>query len=250
MNSTIHHIQLDGWLCNGGIDPLITSVAQLMKVCNSYTEIPAQDYREAVRYAAIHMEAITHLPPMWEHGKRNDCTSPELDAIAMRYFDEIRVPGWKRARPIMKDTWTTAQLLAKHGNTSCLAQCEDVEDLIQAIRLAGSYNGFEAELAITGFRSFNRAQFYNAKNPNNGRDLFTYEFGWEGSLVIYVSFNPQYGRKLLPGWRDWCDLPPSEFIADCGQLGRALNADESSLQNNTGIECQWRFLKAETQNRN
>jgi len=69
------------------------------------------------------------------------------------------------------------------------AECRNLEDLKECIKIIDSYNDFEAESiceALDKYASLKR--FYNEDNPNNKEDFFTFEIGREGSPVIYIKF--------------------------------------------------------------
>lgn len=69
-------------------------------------------------------------------------------------------------------------------------QCDDLEDLKKCVKIVASYNEFNAnEVCIALNKHLYFGQYWNANNPNNGRDLLKYKFAREYSPAIYVTFS-------------------------------------------------------------
>ena len=229
----IHVVKLPGhWMTNGSINPLIRTWEEVRHYGEQWTEIS--------RIAAINAGIKTSWP--WNP------TEAEAKATFEAYRNRKSEPGWQRGDGILPGIHTTAQLLAKHGNTACLAQCQDIRDLCECLKLTGSYNGFDDDKSIAAFVEFNRARFYGNDNCNTGRDAYEYHFGWEGSHVVYIEYRAYGGEMnvLTPGWRGYYKMDSDRFKAHCQELAIQTNADESDCvedvpSSRAGSSCKWRL---------
>jgi hypothetical protein len=227
MNKIIIPCWRCNWRCNGSINPLIRSVEQLRAVSG-------EEFREAARWCATSLQQDTQ-----DWSRRS---SSELEAVVQKFFERRVEPRWQRAREILPRVRSAAQFLAKHGNTDCRAQCEDLADLLTCFALVGSYNFFDATIGAAAFHRFNRAQFFSENNPNTGRDAFTYSFGWEGSHAVYIRLILTFGVKVLsPDWRHWQHYTAEDFKRDCQRLARESSADESGLFESDETVQTWRL---------
>lgn len=223
------------WMCNGSINPLIRSVMQLKEICTDDA-----DWREAVRCLDIQLSCYGQYPSVYTP----ELTETQLRDIAQRWLEWRATPFWKRSgkEEIAPGMRTTAQLLSKHGNLHCRAECCDIDDICRCFELAGSYNDFDSNLAIREFRRFNLGQYYSNDNPNTGSDAFHYHFGWEGSLVVYIDARFYLGLKTLSrDWKHWTECDPDTFAAMCRDLGKRTRADESDLSEDHKDSRTWRL---------
>jgi hypothetical protein len=169
-------------------------------------------------------------------------SEPDVIKIADTIYARPKSPSWQRRAPLIGNAHTTAQLLAKHGNLDCRAQCVDIADLLACFRLMGSYNGFEHDKAAREFQAFNRAQYYSDNNCNNGTDAFTYFYGWEGSHVVYIRavFYNRF-RVLSPDWKTEEDMSREDFGVACSLLGKHTDADENDQSSESDNSVTWRL---------
>lgn len=215
------------WRCNGGINPLIRTEEELADCCETEAE-----FKEAIRWMKIHLEC---------HHK---VTSGELmlatpAEICKRYRESLSM---SRRPEILPGITTAAQLLAKHGNLHCLAECDSIRDLQRCFALMGNVNEFNTSRVSVAFGRFNRVAYYSVDNPNTGRDAFTYEIGKECSEVVYITFRCLYLTKVLtPDWRHFVEYTPDDFQSDCRILARATRADESDCVEADEHRVKWRL---------
>lgn len=214
-------VEIDGWLCNGSINPLIRSYPQLK-------ELAGADLSKALRYAAIELETYFHIGGYMNQDLEG-VTESEREGLFNEWMQHKKRPFWKTLELIPgSGIRTTAQLLAKHGNLNCRAACCDIEDLCEALRLGESCNGLDAPKVAAEFRRFNLLRYYGPCNPNAGLDVFHYSYGCEGTTVVYIDaiFT---GRMLTlsPDWKHYTELDRTTFEILCTDLGRRTMADES-----------------------
>lgn len=95
----------------------------------------------------------------------------------------------------LKDCKTSAQAVTKicyneeTRNLNFRIECENLDDLLGCIHIIKEYNDFDWKIInknLVEYANFKR--YYNHDNPNNGKDLLTYEIGREGSPVIYIKY--------------------------------------------------------------
>ena len=223
-------IDIKNWRCNGSINSLIRNFVQLKKITQTEKEL-----NEAIRWMKIELECFFKLKNL----------SHDDQTIAEIYFENKSLPRWKlKGMEILPGLRTVAQVLAKKGNQDCLAKCNDFEDLIYCLELVGDYNEFNSSETIQNLKNFNKKIYYNENNLNNGKDLFDYWFGWEGSHVFYVGFNHQYHKfALAPDYQNYYPYPVTEFEIDCGILAKNINANEFEFteQNDTVTKSRFWF---------
>lgn len=237
-------IEITNWKCNGSIHPLIGSVDRLK-------QIAVGEYDEAVRWAAIHLDTY-HKEYVKEHYPRvrslfKDCGEwssvppHEMDRIVQTFMVFRNIPFWKNGPEIASGCRTTAQLLAKHGNTDCLAACNDFEDLVQCFCLTGQYNNFDPLKASKVFGRLGKLRrYYGAWNPNSGNELIDFKFGNEGSTVVYARLPGS--KAMVISNREMTeadDFTPDDFKRMCVGVGRDSLADESDWVDGDG--GWWRF---------
>ncbi len=234
-------IEIPGWVCNGSINPLIRSEAELLKVITGTVTDGSVDeaFDEAVRWTKIHMQCHTsrELWDVWEK------QTPSY--ILSEYFKMRAVPLWKtieRKAPFTMEIATIAQMVAKHGGTDSRAAARDFEDLLQCLTLVGQYNDFEPVDVRSVLQEVNRKQFYNPSNPNNGKDIFKYHVAWEGSFALYVTMSPMFDKRVLtPDWRGWEPYDAASFDADMQVVKEAGGPDEFDLTSETETRRTYRF---------
>jgi len=218
------------WRCNGGINPLIQSL-------EAFKAISGHEPDEAIRRLKIEAE----FRQRGFFDEKQATKAGELTPDQAWHFLET-LPRYRKRKDILPGISTTAQLLTKHGNLDCRAGCRDVKDLLRCVDLVGSYNDHDAELARRTIERFNRMLYYNDNNPNNTNDLFHYQFGWEGSHVIYVELRHHGKSKVLrDDFRAWRDYKVIEFKADCMTAGELMKADESNIVDENDFAAQWRW---------
>ncbi len=213
-------------MCNGDLDPLIRDFPHLCEICRHDPE----QIKEAGRICAISLK--------WAA----ECNTLERAQAAFDAWRAARsTPAWRKFPDRLPGIKTPAQFLAQHGNLDCRAVCADASDLARCAELVGSYNQFDAPLFVRQLAEFNRRGFHNPGNPNNGRDLFTYVFGWEGSHVTYVKFNARFGRELNAPSTHWRALTTARFQSDCHTLGEITHADENHVVEEDDERVVWRL---------
>jgi len=226
-------IEIQGWLCNGSINPLIRDFLTL-------AQIAGDELEKALWYCAIELEV---------HGKEKEISQEEIArftpeqrmALFYRWYNWKNRPRWKH-NEILPGIWTTAQLLARHGSLDCRSRCADLRDLTTAIRLTESYNEFEPLSVALAFEEFNLARFFNNNNPNTGQDCFDYFYGWEGSSVIYIRASFRYGLMAMDNaWARWFRVTPESFKVRCEGLAGRINADESWASDADEDTITWRL---------
>lgn len=216
------------WLCNGGINPLIRTEQDL-----GIASRDDADFLEGVRYMRIHLECFHKL-------NAGDLALASTSEVCRKYFE-------LRDRPPRREIgntgcFSTAQLLAKHGNTDCRAQCANLRDLLACFKLMGSYNNFEDDKSSLVFERFNRLSYFGETNPNTGIDAFQYHFGWEGSHVVYIRYRNRYLNSVLTAdWRHYEEYTSEQFTSDCERLGRNVDADECDLSDEDEASPEFRL---------
>ena len=227
-------------ITNGNINPLIRSLPQLREVAGDQLPQALWTMRSALDTAKIPCPV--------------PCVHPIPDAAAElvvhTYFGARRRLGFPFSRserkPLLPDIYTPAQFLARHGNGDCHAACEDFTDLCACLRMVGDYNDFDNELCRRELHAFNRPAWYGPDNTNTGKDAFQWQFGWEGSLVLYVSIvTCQLAFPLLS--HDFSTLTTysaEELSAEFQALGQRCRADETDpvrQWSNGTLSLEWRF---------
>jgi hypothetical protein len=162
---------------------------------------------------------------------------PKQDSVdsTRPYGNWIRLHGrhhtrehWERVWSWTQERWlegaeAVAEILSHDGDDP--AKLAGVDYMPP---LCGSYNDFDAGVANTAFEAFNCLTYYNANNPNNGRDAFQYDFAWEGSHAVYITARWHYPVRILDETcRFWRKMPREEFNSRCQGLARKVAADES-----------------------
>lgn len=90
---------------------------------------------------------------------------------------------------------TSAQAVTKIGynedtrNLDFRIECENLDDLLECVKIIKEYNDFDWKIVNENLAKYaNFKRYYNPDNPNNGKDLLTYEVGRENSPVIYIKY--------------------------------------------------------------
>lgn len=230
-------VHIPGWLCNGSINPLIRHYLQLKVIAGA-------NLSQAICYASVEMECYFHEGKAFTQEQIEQMTDAEKAAVFYAWQQRKRAPAWKRRKPILQDgsyePRTAAQLLARHGNLECRAKCEDIEDLCASLRFTHSYNDFDASEVASAFERFNLERYYENANPNAGRDIFTYFYGWEGSSVIYIQSRFTYRiLALSQDWKRWTELTKSTFGSLVQTLAERTKADECDCREDGELWRLW-----------
>lgn len=227
-------VKIENWRCNGTINPLIREYPQLCKIAGP--ELP-----EALRWCSIAMECYYHEGKSLTPEEAAKLTNQQGAALFYSWYQHSH-RLINRGPEIMPGIQTTAQLLAKHGNLYCLAECVDCIDLCKAISLTRGYNDFDPQAVSLEFGRFNLARIYPTDNPNAGRDAFKYYYGCECSAVIYIEANFRYGLRVMDrAWQHWTELDPQTFGVMVKELGRRCRADECNQSEETECSATWRL---------
>jgi hypothetical protein len=122
-------------------------------------------------------------------------------------------------------------------------QTEGLADLKECVKIIRSYNEFDHQKINDVLEIFaNFPQYYNPNNPNNGKDLLTYEIGREGSPVLYIScyFFEDMPNYYLDQNKEIKSFTKDLFIKNMKELGRLALADEADLTEG-GLKHEFRF---------
>lgn len=126
-------------------------------------------------------------------------------------------------------------------NLSFRAECEDYADFEKCMQLIESYNEFDAAGMLLSLKSYlARKKYFNDNNPNNGNDFFKFEIAREGSPAFYVSFNPEWDKRIIVGGKV-TDYTVAEFKSEMEALRDFIKADEMDIEEGHKIECRFWF---------
>ncbi len=139
----------------------------------------------------------------------------------------------------LKDCKTSAQAVTKicyNGDTRNLnfrIECENLDDLLECVHIIKGYNDFDWKVInenLVEYANFKR--YYNHDNPNDGKDLLTYEIGREGSPVIYIKyFSISMLRNKYEENGEIKELTQELFEKNMKALGALVKADECDFGN-------------------
>jgi len=220
-------------ICNGGINPLIRRPDELIRIAG-------HEQREQAEW---NLKVDAESRQRRELGAENATSARDM-TLEEAWKTCQTLPRYGGPKEIMPGLATCAQLLAVHGNTSCRAECQNIDDLIKCVNLLGDYNEHDATLCAGTLRRFNKMAYYGSNNPNTGIDLLHYYFGFEGSHVIYAEMRwiPGHGARVLhSSRRAWREYSPTEFKADCMAAGQSMRADECDLWHEDERSVRWRW---------
>lgn len=229
-------VEFKGWLCNGSIYPLIRDYEQLKAIAGA-------DISRAICYVSIELACHFHEGESLTPQQCAALSDSQRCALFASWLQHKRQPSWRRLPPILKagdyEPRTTAQLLARHGNLHCQAECCDIQDLCAALRYTQGYNDFDPFLVAMAFERFNVGRYYTNHNPNSGRDCFTYFYGWEGSSVVYIQAPRLPILALDRKWQHWTELDTPTFAAMAQALATTTKADECTCSEGGSLWRLW-----------
>lgn len=132
-------------------------------------------------------------------------------------------------------------------------KCEDYHDLAACIKIIDSYNEFDADTILKQIPFILNLQHYlNEGNPNNGKSLFDFEIGREGSPSFYIGWNEYYNNKRITDyeivnakpatetepaqpsgrWLFWEEYTADQFKQNMELLAATIKADEIDIEEN------------------
>jgi len=121
----------------------------------------------------------------------------------------------------------------KTRNLEFRIECEDLNDLLECVRIIQEYNNFDWKVInenLTEYANFKK--YYNPNNPNNGGDLLTYEIGREGSPVMYIKyFRASFGGNQYQENGEIREFTQEVFEKNMKALGALVKADECDFGN-------------------
>lgn len=75
-------------------------------------------------------------------------------------------------------------------NLSFKVECEDFKDFAACLRIIKQYNEFNsAKILQKATELMDIKRYWNEKNPNNGRNMYSFEIARESSPAFYIKFN-------------------------------------------------------------
>ena len=121
----------------------------------------------------------------------------------------------------------------KTRNLNFRITCDDLEDLKKCVQIIDQYNDFDYKNVNDAVELYaNLKRYYNENNPNNGKDLLTFDIGRESSPVMYI----KYFNLSLSGNKyqtkehgEIEDLTPEKFENDMKALAEVAKADECDI---------------------
>ena len=117
-------------------------------------------------------------------------------------------------------------------------KCEDFEDFKKCVSIIDRYNNFDHVRINKAFETFlNLKRYYNANNPNNGSDLFSYFVGRESSPALYVGFyNPLGGLQYIDEAGNPQDFESEDLERRIEAIKRFTDADEVHFVQDLGLD--------------
>jgi hypothetical protein len=120
-------------------------------------------------------------------------------------------------------------------------ECDGLEDLKECVNIINAYNEFEKTIvnqALDEYARFKR--FYNAGNPNNGRDLLKYDIAREGSVAMYIKFYHFGYEAYIDENGEAQEFTVDLFRKNMQILGKLMKADECDIDDSHGYyECRF-----------
>lgn len=188
-----HDVKINGWKCNGGINPLIRTYAQLMEIAKQ-----SGDADEAERWFNQYNR--------WDRHKPHRPTSHDTPAVYLA------------KHPC-------------RGVIQCYG-FDDLKKAVSTMGQWNNYNPeviIPTLEKLNYLRYYPKLISGKYDNPNNCKEMFKWWFSPDCIQVEY--YESEYGSEILSGdWKQWRDYNDDEFAKDMMEAGRVMLADASDFK--------------------